>query len=143
MTAITTESERRAARIAWLDGLGVLPSAYMGAIEPMHLLREARACFVAGQFMAAILAAAAYVEHTLAEELERRVAERPIDRMTRLAEAVADVSFRLVPITRVDAEDMTIRTKLSAMHMKCAQVCLTRGRMRRARCVTSSRATRR
>jgi len=49
----------KAERTSWLAGLGALPSAYMGAMEPMQLLREARAYYVEGHFMAAILAAAA------------------------------------------------------------------------------------
>ncbi|MDM0022188.1 hypothetical protein [Variovorax saccharolyticus] len=65
-------ADARAERTAWLDLFGPLPSAYMGAIEPMTLLREARACYVERHFMATILAAAAHVEHTLAEELELR-----------------------------------------------------------------------
>lgn len=64
--------EEKAERATWLASLGTLPSAYMGEMEPMQLLREARACYVEGHFMATILAAAAHVEHNLAEELELR-----------------------------------------------------------------------
>lgn len=69
---MSTPEERKIERRRWLAGLGALPNAYGGDIEPMHLLWEARACFVEGLFMTTILAAAAHVEHTLAEELELR-----------------------------------------------------------------------
>jgi hypothetical protein len=60
----------RADRIEWLAPYTERPTAIMGAVEAMQLMEEARVSFISGHFVAALLLAASFIEHTLSEELE-------------------------------------------------------------------------
>ena len=63
--------EGRIARLNWLAPLA--PEAkywlFSGGLLAKNLFEEARYCFVYGQFLAAIILAMAYIEHTLASLL--------------------------------------------------------------------------
>jgi len=60
----------RAERIEWLALHAVNPPAVMGRTETMRLLGEARECFVGGHFIATLLVAMSFIEHTVVEELQ-------------------------------------------------------------------------
>ena len=77
MVEPSTKREGRSERTEWLKTLGTLPTAYADNPEPMQLLKEARACYAEGLMMATVLASAAHVEHTLAQELELRGLKAP------------------------------------------------------------------
>src|SRR5574338_244388 len=72
--------EDRAARIEWLAQYSARPGVVMGEMALMHMLEEARLCFISGHFIGALLLATSVVEQTLSEELENVVA--PKDRRT-------------------------------------------------------------
>jgi hypothetical protein len=60
----------RAERIEWLSLHRRLPGAMFGRSETMRILSEAPETFVDGHFVAALLLAMSFIEHTLAEELQ-------------------------------------------------------------------------
>lgn len=63
--------ETRAARVEWLSLYEPHTlTAIMGRVETLELLREARAVFVDGHFIACLLLAMSFIEHTLIEELQ-------------------------------------------------------------------------
>lgn len=64
--------EARAERIIWLSNMPQVPTAFGGRLEQLHLLEEVRQCFVHGNYIAVLLAATAFVEQTLVEELALR-----------------------------------------------------------------------
>lgn len=66
------ESSRtaRAERIEWLAQHYFHPGAVVGEIAALHMMEEARLCFISGHFIGALLLAASFVEQTLSEELE-------------------------------------------------------------------------
>lgn len=62
--------DRRADRIEWLALHEVNPGAVIGRTETMHVLLEAREVFVDGHFVATLLMAMSFIEHTIVEELQ-------------------------------------------------------------------------
>jgi hypothetical protein len=66
------ESSRgaRVERIEWLGQHHFHPGAVMGELAVLHMLEEARLCFISGHFVGALLLATSFVEQTLSEELE-------------------------------------------------------------------------
>lgn len=62
--------QSRAERIAWASSLYASPGIIAGRVVPLHLMEEARVCFVNGQYMAAVLSATSVIEHLLVEALE-------------------------------------------------------------------------
>jgi hypothetical protein len=60
----------RAERIEWLAQHYFHPGAVMGELAVLHMLEEARLCFISGHFIGALLLATSFVEQTLSEELE-------------------------------------------------------------------------
>lgn len=62
---------RRVKRIAWLSGHQVAVNS-IGPVDTMAVLDEAKDCFVYGHYIATLLLAVAFIEHTLADELEER-----------------------------------------------------------------------
>lgn len=62
--------DARADRIEWLAQHSSRPGAVMGDLVALHMMEEARLCFVSGHFVGAILLAMSFVEQTLSEELE-------------------------------------------------------------------------
>lgn len=62
--------EHRADRIEWLALYEVTPPVVIGRPETMHMLREAREVFVDGHFVAALMMAMSFIEHTVVEELQ-------------------------------------------------------------------------
>lgn len=74
LQALKESDERRrvgrAERIVWLSLHESTPSAYGGRTETMQLLHEARETFVDGHFVAALLLAVFFIEHSLVEELQ-------------------------------------------------------------------------
>lgn len=57
-------------RIEWLAQHYFHPGAVMGELAVLHMLEEARLCFISGHFVGALLLATSFVEQTLSEELE-------------------------------------------------------------------------
>ncbi|WP_312307046.1 hypothetical protein [Pulveribacter sp.] len=63
----------RVERIEWLAQHYFHPGAVMGELALLHMLEEARLCFVSGHFVGALLLATSFIEQTLSEELENLV----------------------------------------------------------------------
>lgn len=61
----------RADRIEWLALHEVSVPLIIGRTETMHVLHEAREVFVDGHFVAALLMAMSFIEHTIVEELQQ------------------------------------------------------------------------
>jgi hypothetical protein len=59
----------RAARIRWLSQHIPSVSGFIAPIEATVLMEEARQCFVNGQFVAALMLAASFIEHKLSDAL--------------------------------------------------------------------------
>lgn len=89
MTALElSDTQRRigrAERIEWLSLHQRLPGIMFGRSETMRILAEARETFVDGHFVAALLLATAFIEHTLVEELQLL---GYVDRSPNLGEAI-------------------------------------------------------
>ena len=64
----STRTER-ADRIQWLAQRDTRPSAYSGPIDTLRILEEARLCFICGHFVATVMLATSFLEHTLADKL--------------------------------------------------------------------------
>lgn len=66
------ESSRnaRAERIEWLAQYSPHPGVVIGEMAVLHLMGEARLCFISGHFIGALLLATSFVEQTLSEELK-------------------------------------------------------------------------
>lgn len=62
--------EQRAARVEWLALHEVSPPAFMGRTESLRLFSEAREVFINGHFVATLLVALSFIEHTMVEELQ-------------------------------------------------------------------------
>ena len=62
----------RADRIEWLSPLDSRPSAYSGPMDTVRLLEEARLCYINALFVATVMLATSFLEHTLADELGER-----------------------------------------------------------------------
>ena len=60
----------RAERIEWLAQHISNTGAITGEITVLHMMEEARLCFISGHFIGALLLATSFVEQTLSEELE-------------------------------------------------------------------------
>lgn len=73
-TLATLDQESREARAARVEWLSLhephKPTAIMGRVETLEVLREARAVFVDGHLIACLLLAMSFIEHTLIEELQ-------------------------------------------------------------------------
>lgn len=83
----STRAER-AGRIEWLAQHDSRPPAYFGPMDTLRVLEEARLCFISGQFVATVMLATSFVEHTLADELGELslIKGKPtLDRMIELA----------------------------------------------------------
>lgn len=61
----------RADRLEWLSLHSASVSVIMGRAETLQLLEEARSTFIDGHFVAALLMAMAFIEHTVVDELQR------------------------------------------------------------------------
>lgn len=78
----------RADRIEWLAQHISHPGAVMGDMAVVHMMEEAKQCFVSGHFVGAILLATSVIEQTLSEELEGVAPEqerRNFERMIKSA----------------------------------------------------------
>ena len=62
--------DERADRIEWLALHKVSPTVVIGRTETMQVLREAREVFVDGHYVAALVLAMSFIEHTIVEELQ-------------------------------------------------------------------------
>jgi hypothetical protein len=69
------ESSRaaRVERIEWLAQHYFHPGAVVGELTVLHMLEEARLCFISGHFVGALLLATSFIEQTLSEELANQV----------------------------------------------------------------------
>lgn len=63
---------QRLARHKWVAQYLPEPAAYQSSLETIELMAQARVSYVNGQFIAAVMLAAAFVEHSLAGELAGR-----------------------------------------------------------------------
>jgi hypothetical protein len=62
----------RAERIAWISEHDVAYELISGPMDTLRLLAEARECFVDAHYVATLILAVAYIEHTLMDELTER-----------------------------------------------------------------------
>jgi hypothetical protein len=62
--------EERAERIEWLSVCDSRPPAFSGPMDTLRIIEEARRCYIHGHFVATVMLATAFLEHTLADELE-------------------------------------------------------------------------
>ena len=67
----------RANRILWVSAIRPQLSAVVGPLDTMTILNEARDCFIEGHYVATVLLATAFIEHTLVDELSERELGRP------------------------------------------------------------------
>lgn len=67
----------RAKRIDWASSLYQSPGLVSGEVVPLHMMEEARVCFVNGQYMATVLCATSVVEHLLVAESEGALTGKP------------------------------------------------------------------
>lgn len=67
----------RADRIIWLSQHNMRPEAFMGPVDTMTILNEAQESFIDGHFIGAILLAAAFIEHTVVDELIEKKKAKP------------------------------------------------------------------
>lgn len=109
--------ERRAARLAVTSKLQQVPPVLVGRFEQLHLLEEARVCFVYGQFAATVLVAYAVIEHTLDEE-----ADLCVQKTSGMSKAANSIQLcrehQLVPSELLDRAD-ALRSKRNAIgHFK-------------------------
>lgn len=70
--SLADESSRseRAERIEWLAQYSSHPGVVMGEMAVLHMMDEARLCFISGHFIGALLLATSFVEQTLSAELK-------------------------------------------------------------------------
>lgn len=59
----------RADRIMWVSEHRPQNGVIMGKMDEMSLLQEAHDCFIEGHFIATLLLAVSFIEHTLSDEL--------------------------------------------------------------------------
>jgi len=69
--ADSEDRQARVARIKWLSLHERRPGITFGRTETMRLLSEARETFIDGHFVASLLLATAFIEHTLSDELQK------------------------------------------------------------------------
>ncbi|MDP2155902.1 MAG: hypothetical protein Q8J61_07880 [Sulfuricella sp.] len=62
----------RAKRILWLSQHQVPYGLISGPMDTMRVLGEARDCFVEGHYVASLVLAVAFIEHSLIDELQER-----------------------------------------------------------------------
>jgi hypothetical protein len=67
----------RADRILWVLALRPQVGAMVGPLDTITILSEARECFIDGHYIATVLLATAFVEHTLVDELSERGLTKP------------------------------------------------------------------
>jgi hypothetical protein len=81
--------ELRARRIEWLSKNQLPMPPHMGRLETLALHREAAACYREGHLIATLVTAAAFVEHSVFEELmERGLLSKRKARKTTMSEAL-------------------------------------------------------
>ncbi|MGZ9983155.1 hypothetical protein [Bordetella bronchiseptica] len=66
----------RADRIEWLAQHSSRPGGVMGDMAALHMMEEARHCFISGYFIGTILLATSFIEQTLSEELAGVASEK-------------------------------------------------------------------
>jgi len=64
--------EGRADRIVWLRQHQIEGGLHVGLMDTMTVLGEAPACFIEGHYVAVLMLAVAFIEHTLMDELKAR-----------------------------------------------------------------------
>jgi hypothetical protein len=81
LRALAESDERRrlgrAERIHWVSALCPKTGAVFGPLDTMTILNEARECFIEGHYIASVLLAMAFVEHTVMDELSESGSGRP------------------------------------------------------------------
>lgn len=101
--------EKRADRIAWVGQYDRLPGgAVLGPLDTMQIRTEARESFVCGQFIATVMLAMAFVEHTVVDELiERDLAKHGVAFQRALDIAEANQLFEADLLARARAMQKT------------------------------------
>lgn len=108
--------EERARRLEWLAPHMGGPGAISGAVEALALLEEARVCFIQGQFIATLLVATSFIEHTLAEELE---GEFPLKKRPTVEDLIKAARTKLsVPVDLLDRTDRIRRLRNPYTHLR-------------------------
>ncbi|MDA8257193.1 MAG: hypothetical protein M0Z99_16460 [Betaproteobacteria bacterium] len=81
LQALAESDERRrpgrAERILWVSALRPQTGAVFGPLDTMTILNEARECFIEGHYIATVLLAMAFIEHTVIDELAESGSGRP------------------------------------------------------------------
>ncbi|MGS0567097.1 hypothetical protein [Xanthomonas oryzae] len=77
----------RVERIEWLAQHYFSPGAVMGDLAVLHMLEEARRCFISGHFVGALLLATSFIEQTLSEELEKVATAKERSTFKRMIDA--------------------------------------------------------
>ncbi|HEY9146874.1 MAG TPA: hypothetical protein VIN36_09340 [Thiobacillus sp.] len=67
----------RAERILWVSALRPQTGAVIGPLDTMTILNEARECFIGGHYIATVVLAMAFIEHTVIDELDDNGLEKP------------------------------------------------------------------
>ena len=74
----TWRRQGRAERIMWLSQHQVAYGVISGPMDTMRVLAEARDCFVEAHYVATLVLAIAFIEHTLMDELQERKLDRGV-----------------------------------------------------------------
>lgn len=106
----------RAARIRWLSQHIPSISGFIAPIEPAVLMEEARQCFVNGQFVAALMLAASFIEHKLADAL--RVKGLTSDSHSFASAIQLARSNKVFPVELLDKTDHIRRIRNPFAHRK-------------------------
>ena len=84
---------KRLARHKWLAPYCRKPGIYQASVETIELMEQARVSYVNGQFIAALMLATAFIEHTLADELASHgLLHKRKNGLTDLTKAAAGIS---------------------------------------------------
>jgi hypothetical protein len=106
----------RADRIQWLSEHQIPLGVVVGPMDTMAVLGEARDCFIAGHYIAALLLAVAFIEHTVADELNERDLAKygvPFVEAIKIAQECS-----LFPIEMLSRADRLRKIRNPFMHRK-------------------------
>jgi hypothetical protein len=107
----------RAARLRWLSGVIPSNTVYAMSLESMAVFQEAKDCFIYGQFVAAQVLAASFIEHWLGALLgadgQHKVAAQGLDAIVTACRAQ-----RIIPVVLCDKIDTLRLNRNPFVHLK-------------------------
>ena len=80
----------RADRILWISEHDTRPPAFAGPMDTCRVLQEAHDCFIHGYFVACMMLATSFMEHTLSDELNERGLIKGKPTLERIIEMARD-----------------------------------------------------